>query len=87
MPKLHVTNGSGFLGRLVHFRFLTPAPEVGNLWESAWRAPDESAALGVPEVPQTPTVSRTAEDLDHRAEALDAVAGSEFVDDRIRVRE
>jgi hypothetical protein len=33
------------------------------------------------------TASIIAADLDHHAESLDAVAGSEFVDDRIRLRE
>jgi hypothetical protein len=87
MPKVRVTSGPGFLGRLVHFRLLTSAPEVRNLAESSWRVADERAALGVPEIQPTRMASSTAEDLDYRAEPLDAVAGSEFVDDRIRLRD
>jgi hypothetical protein len=87
MPKVRVTSGAGFLGRLVHFRLLASAPEVRNLAEGSWRVPEERAALEVPEIQPTRTASSTAEDLDHRADALDAVAGSEFVDDRIRLRD
>jgi len=87
MPKVRVTSGPGFLGRLVHFRLLTPSPEVRNLAESSGRVPDERATLDVPEIQPIRMASSTAEDLDCRAEPLDAVAGSEFVDDRIRLRE
>jgi hypothetical protein len=87
MPKVRVTSGPGFLGRLVHFQLLTPAPEVRNGAESSWRVPDDRAAVEVAEIQPTRTASSTAEDLDYRGERLDAVAGSEFVDDRIRLRE
>jgi hypothetical protein len=87
MPKVPVTSGPGFLVRVVHFRRLPPAPEVRNLAESSWRVPGERATLGVPAVQPPRMASSTAEDRDYRAEPLDAVAGSEFVDDRIRLRE
>jgi hypothetical protein len=87
MPKVRVTSGAGFLVRLVHFRRLPPAPEVRNLSESPWRVPGEEATLGAPEIQPARMASSTAEDLDYGAEPLDAVAGSEFVDDRIRLRE
>ena len=87
MHKVRVTTELGFLGRLVHFRLLTRQPEVRNLAESFRRVSDERATLGVSEIQPTRMASSAAEDLDHRAESLDAVAGSEFVDDRIRLRE
>jgi hypothetical protein len=87
MPKVLSTSGPGFLGRLVNFRLLTPTSEVRRLAESPWPVPDERATLGAPEIQATRMASSTAEDLAHSAEPLDAVAGSEFVDDRIRVGE
>jgi hypothetical protein len=76
MPKVRVTSGPGFLGRLVRFPLLTPAPGVRNLAESSWRVPDEHATLGVSEIQPIRMASSIAEDLDYRAEPLDAVAGS-----------
>jgi len=87
MHKVRVTTELGFLGRLVHFQRLTPAAEVRTPAESFRRVPDERATLGVSKIQPTRMASSTAEDLDYRAEPLDAVAGSEFVDDRIRLRE
>jgi hypothetical protein len=87
MPKVSVTSVPGFLGRLAYFRLLTPVAEVRRLAEGSWRVPDERAPLGVPEIQPTRMPLSTADDLDYRAEPLDAVAGSEFVDDRIRLRE
>jgi len=48
-----------------------------------------AAAREVRGMEESPTrgASIIAADLDHHAESLDAVAGSEFVDDRIRLRE
>jgi hypothetical protein len=82
-----VTSGPGILRRLAHFRLRNPAPEVRSLAESAWGIPDERATGSVPEIQPFRSTSSTPECLDHRAELLDAVAGSEFVDDRIRLRE
>jgi hypothetical protein len=87
MSKVRVTSGPGFLVRLVHFRRLPPAPQVRNPAESSWRVPGERATLSAPAIQPTRMASSAAEGLDHGAEPLDAVAGSEFVDDRIRLRE
>jgi hypothetical protein len=43
--------------------------------------------MNVGEIQPSREASIIAADLDRHAESLDAVAGSEFVDDRIRVRE
>jgi hypothetical protein len=87
MPKDLVTSRPGFFGRLVNFRLLTPAREVRGLAESPWRVPDQRATLGLRKIQRNPTASITTADPEHGAESLDAVAGSEFVDDRIRLRE
>ena len=53
------------------------------------RAPmaEEPKTLDVAESQTNREASIIVADLDHHAERLDAVAGSEFVDDRIRLRE
>jgi hypothetical protein len=43
--------------------------------------------MDVREIQPSRGASIIAADLGHHAESLDAVAGSEFVDDRIRLRE
>ena len=55
--------------------------------ESRTRVPVEPGTMDVREVEPNRGASIIAADLDHHAESLDAVAGSEFVDDRIRLRE
>jgi hypothetical protein len=54
--------------------------------ENPTRAPEEPATKEVAELQPSGTPVITA-DLDDRTEILDAVAGSEFVDDRIRLQE
>jgi len=54
--------------------------------ENPTRAPEEPATEDVGE-PQPSGAPVIAADLDDDTERLDAVAGSEFVDDRIRLRE
>ena len=54
--------------------------------ENPTRAPEEPATEDVGE-PQPSGVSVITADLDDHTERLDAVAGSEFVDDRIRLQE
>jgi hypothetical protein len=55
--------------------------------ESPTRVPEEPATMDVREIQPSRGASIIAADLGHHAESLDAVAGSEFVDDRIRLRE
>jgi hypothetical protein len=54
--------------------------------ENPTRAPEEPATEDVGEN-QPSGASVITADLDDHTERLDAVAGSEFVDDRIRLRE
>ena len=86
MPKVLVTSRPGFFGRLVNLRLLRAAREVRRVEETPRRVPEGPTTLDVREI-QNRGASIIAEDLDHYAESLDAVAGSEFVDDRIRLRE
>jgi hypothetical protein len=87
MPKVFLTSRSGLLGRLVDFRLLSPAREMRSLVERSWQVPDQRATVGVREIQPRNMASITAADPDHGPACLDAVAGSEFVDDRIRLRE
>jgi hypothetical protein len=48
---------------------------------------EEPVTMGVRDTQPSGEASSVAADLDHHAESLDAVAGSEFVDDRIRLGE
>ena len=66
------------------------APEIqafGHIEESRTRIPEEPGAMDIRKGQPNRGASIIAADLDHHAESLDAVAGSEFVDDRIRLRE
>lgn len=54
--------------------------------ENLTRVPEEPATKDVGEL-QPSGASVIAADLDDHTERLDAVAGSEFVDDRIRLQE
>ena len=76
----------GFFSRLANVRLLTATREVRGVEESRRRLPEEPATMNVREAQPNRGASIVAADLDHQAESLDAVAGSEFVDDRIRLR-
>jgi hypothetical protein len=87
MSRILVTNRPGFFSRLVHVGFL-PADREGRSMEATpTRVPEEPGTMDVREVRSSRWAWIIAPDLDHHAEGLDAVAGSEFVDDRIRLRE
>jgi hypothetical protein len=87
MPNILVASGTGFFGRLANVRLLGASREVRRVEERPTGVPEEPAILDVREIQRNGEASIIAEDLDHHAERLDAVAGSEFVDDRIRLRE
>jgi hypothetical protein len=76
----------GFFSRLANVRLLTATREVRGVEESRRRLPEEPATMDVREAQPNRGASIVAADLDHQAESQDAVAGSEFVDDRIRLR-
>jgi hypothetical protein len=87
MIRVLSTGGPGFFSRLANVRLLAATCEVLGMDESRKRVPEEPGTMDVREVQPNRGASIIAADLDHRAESLDAVAGSEFVDDRIRLRE
>jgi hypothetical protein len=73
MGRVLVTNGRSFFSRLTNGRLPGAARE--------------DATMDVPAVQPSGGASTSAADLDQRADSLDAASGSEFVDDRIRLRE
>jgi len=85
---LHLRDvGEEALSRLANAGLLAAAREVRGMEESRTRVPKEPGTMHVGEVQPNRGASIIAADLGHDAERLDAVAGSEFVDDRIRLRE
>ena len=76
MRWILLTNGPGFFTRLANVRVLAAIREVRITAEMKVREAQPSCQSSI-----------IAADLDRHAESLDAVAGSEFVDDRIRLRE
>ena len=87
MSRILVTSRPGFISRLANLRLLAAAREVRSMEESPTRVPEEPATMDVREIQLSRGASIIATDLGHHAESLDAVAGSEVVDDRIRLRE
>ena len=87
MSRVLATSGLGFFSRLASVRLLAAAREVRGMEESPTRVPEEPGTMDVRDVQPSRGASIIAADLNHHAERLDAVAGSEFVDDRIRLRE
>ena len=87
MSKILVTSRPGFFSRLAKVRFLAAAREVRCLEESPSHVSEEPATMDIRQVRSSRWASIIAADLDHHSASLDAVAGSEFVDDRIRLRE
>jgi hypothetical protein len=82
-----LTGGPGFFSRFANVRLLAATRDVRGLEKSRTRVPEEPGTIDVREVQPNRGASIIAVDLDHYTERLDAVAGSEFVDDRIRLRE
>jgi len=87
MSRVLVTSGLAFFGRLANVRLLAGTREVRSMEESRTRGPEEPATMAGRGVEPGRAASIVAADRDRHAESLDAVAGSEFVDDRIRLRE
>jgi hypothetical protein len=82
-----VASRPGFFSRLANLRLLAAAREARSMKESPTRIPEEPATMDVRKIQPSRGTSISPTDLGHDAERLDAVAGSEFVDDRIRLRE
>jgi len=87
MSRVLLTGRPGFFSRLANVRLLAATREVRGMEESRTRVPEEPGTMDVREGQPNRGASIIAADLDRHAESLDAVAGSEFVDDRIRLRE
>ena len=87
ISRVLLTGRPGFFSRLANVRLLAATRELRGMEESRTRVPMEHGTMDVREVQPNRGPSIVAADLDHDAQSLDAVAGSEFVDDRIRLRE
>jgi hypothetical protein len=79
--------GPGLFRRLADIRILVAVREVRRVEQGHPGAPREPATMDAREFPWSREASSIAVDFDDSADHLDAVAGSEFVDDRIRLRE
>lgn len=88
MSRVLVTGESGLVGGGVILRLLAAGREVRTMLERATRAAEVRAMLHtkVREVLPGARVSPITADRVDDAGRLDAVAGCEFVDDRIRIR-
>ena len=75
------------VGSSVILRLLAAGREVRSKVESPMRAAAVRAVLGPSKVQPGARGSFSAADRDDNAGRLDVVAGSEFLDDRIRLRE
>ena len=87
MSRGFVTSGPAFFGSRSILRMFADGSEVPSMDENPRRAAEESATADARDVPPSSRVSFIAADRDQPAERVDGVAGSEFVDDRIRLRE
>jgi hypothetical protein len=87
MSRVLLTVAAGLFSRLASVRFLSVTRVVRVIEESRTRVLEEPGTTDVREVQPNRAASIITAELDHHAESLDAVAGSEFVDDRIRLRE
>jgi nucleoside-diphosphate-sugar epimerase len=80
-----VTGGPGVVGSRVILRLLAAGREVRT--RSTRCAAEVRAILDIRDVQPSARVSFIAADGDHDPRRVDAVAGCEFVDDRIHLRE
>ena len=87
ISRVLLTGGPGFFSCLASVRLLAGIRDLRGMEESRTRVSMEPGTMDVREVQPNRGASIIAADLDHDAQSLDAVAGSEFVDDRIRLRE
>ena len=83
MSSVLVTGGRGLVGNRVMLWLLAAGRQLCTMVGSPTRVA-EMRALQDTENVQGDRLSFSAADRDHDSRRLDAVAGSEFVDDRIR---
>jgi nucleoside-diphosphate-sugar epimerase len=81
MSRVLVTSTPAVVASRVILRFLATCHQVRAVVESPTRVAEVRAML------EHPRVSFIAADSDNDAGRLDAAAGCEFVDDRLRLRE
>jgi hypothetical protein len=86
MSRGLVASGLGFFGSGAILRLLAASQVRGN-GENLGRVAEEPVTVDGRDVEPSPPTSFIVADRDRSADNLDAVAGSEFVDDRIRLRE
>jgi dihydroflavonol-4-reductase len=87
MSKVLVTSTPALVARRVILRLVAACREVRTIVETPTHAAEVRAMLGTREVQPGTRMSFIAADSDDDAGRLDAAAGCEFVDDRIRLRE
>jgi len=87
MRRVLVTSGPRFLGSRAILRLLTAGSEMRGMKEDKTRAAEKPTTVVAGDVQRSPRASFIAARRDQDAESVDAIAGSEFVDDRIRLRE
>ena len=87
MSSVLATSARSFFSRLANVRPPAATREARGMEESRTRLPVDPGMMDGREVGPSRGPSIIAVDLDRHAERLDGVAGSEFVDDRIRLRE
>ena len=87
MTRVLVTGGPGFFGSRAILRLFAAGSELRSMEESPRRTATEPATVDAGDVQPRSRASFIAEDRDRDADRVDAVAGSEFFDDRIRLRE
>jgi hypothetical protein len=87
MSRVVVTGGPGVVGSSVILRLLAAGREMPTKVESPMRAAAVRTMLGPRKVQPGARVSFRTVDRDDDVGRLDVVAGGEFLDDRIRLRE
>jgi nucleoside-diphosphate-sugar epimerase len=87
MSRVLVPGGAGMVGSRAILGLLAAWREMRTVVGSPTRAAKIPAILEPGNVQPRARVSFIAVEPDHDAERVDVVAGSEFVDDRIRLRE
>jgi len=87
MSRVLVTVGPRLAGSRVILWLLAAGREVRTMVGNTTRAAERRAMVDTRDVQPGARVSFIAADGDHDAGRLDAVAGSEFVDDRIHLLE
>jgi len=87
MSRVFVTGEPGSVGSRVILRLVAAGRELRTMLGSPTRAAEVRAMVDTGDVQPSARVSFIAADRDDHAGRLDAAAGGEFVDDRIRVLE